>query len=220
MAVAGLRKLAGRVRLVLAAVLGLAIWAGVTLLATRPAFRGIYDMSPQAHFSVGPETEELLVNVRAEDRKLGIDTFYTPLMRPATELQAHQFAIIGRIQELTTDLLRMYASLGGEAVEVVYHDVRRDVQKTRARIKELGGLNQENSVVISLGKRHKVLSLLMDMAVIDTPGAQAAVAPGARPTFPSLRMYKGEEAISSTIRSLLVEGQPKLYFLKSGQVSA
>src|SRR5690606_26575965 len=58
-------------------------------------------------------------------------------------------------------------------------------------------------------------SVDFDLAQIDFGQSQATRLPGqSREPKPILQDYKGEEAISSAIKSLLVEGRPKLYVLE------
>ena len=51
------------------------------------------------------------------------------------------------------------------------------------------------------------------MAKIDLPQSRQTPVPGAQRRMPKLELYKGEEAISTAVRSLLAEGTPKVYFL-------
>jgi hypothetical protein len=219
MALGALRKQLGRLGLVLGALLGLLIWIAVAVLSTRSSWKLLWDFSPQAQYTVTDETERLLRELRERATTLAVDTFYTRLPRPSNELQAHQIGMIRRVQELTTQLLRTYASLGGEGVQIGSYELG-DPGRTRKRVDELGIRGDTNVlpgsdfVVVSIGKRRKVLSLMLDLAVVDVPAARPVAAPGARQAFPSLEVYKGEEAVSSAIRSLIVEGSPKVYFLR------
>ncbi len=213
MAMTRARRLFGRFNLFLSAVLALAIWAAATALATRPAFKVLVDLTPQAQFSVSDETRDLLDELRKRDLIVRIDTFYARLPAPRTPEERALVNIQNRVQALTTDLLVRYAELGGDHVDVHHYDLVRDIGPARARNEELGGSVQDNSVVVSIGKRHKVLQLALDMAEIDVPSARPSAAPGADRALPTLRVYKGEEALSTAIRSLLSEGTPHVYFL-------
>lgn len=208
------RRLMGRFNLLVSAVLALFVWLGVAALATRPAFKSLIDLTPQAQFTVSDESKALLRDLAATGQHLRIDTFYARLPQPQDAAQQHYVNIQRRIQQLTNDLLLRYAELGGDHVEVHHFDVLGDVAAARARIQSLGGLQQENVLVVSLGPRHKELQLSLDLAEIDFPSARMQTAPGADRGMPTLKLYKGEEAISSAIRSLLVEGRPQIYFLE------
>src|SRR5690606_25073268 len=70
------RRFLGRLNLGVSALVALAIWVAVTVLATRPGFKALIDVTPQAHFSVSAETRQLLDELRAADLELRIDTFY------------------------------------------------------------------------------------------------------------------------------------------------
>ena len=206
------RRFAGRLEVLLAALLALCVWVAATALATRPEFKLLFDATPQAQFSVGPDTRAILDELGSKGATVRIDTFFEQLPSPQNEFESRVIAIQGRIQELTRDLLVRYAELGGATVSVTHFDVLRDVAASRTRIAELGSLRPEDALVVQVGKRHRALQLL-DLAEIDAPALRATPVPGAKPVMPSLKLFKGEEAISSAIRSLLSEGMPKVYFL-------
>jgi hypothetical protein len=209
------RKLGGWLNLLVSGLLALAAWGLATVLATQPALKRLWDFSPQARFSVETATAELLEQVRARGTQVEIHTLFYPLggIRPATAEQRQQLAIQQRLQDLTRDLLRQYAYLGGEAVRVTHHDLLRDPGRIREVMREIQN-RRYNSVIIKVGKRSKVLSLDIDMAELDLPRSPLPQGmPGAARRVPTLKDYKGEEAISTALKRLLVEGTPKLYFL-------
>ena len=121
--------------------------------------------------------------------------------------------MLGRIQSLTTDLLRVYEARGQGAVTVRHFNALRQVKELRERRDELRA-KMRNSLVVSVGKRRKELVLHEDLAVIDYPSNTTTPTPGAQRRFARLDIYKGEEAISSAIRSLLSEGTPVVAFLQ------
>jgi hypothetical protein len=208
------RRLLGRFNLLSSALLAFLIWVAVTALATRPTFKALIDLSPQARFTISEDTRALLADLAAAgDAALRIDTFYGRLPSPRTAAEQHAITIHRRIQELTDDLLLRLAELGGDRVEVRHYDVMGDVAATRSRVEELGGLSQDDVVVVSIGRRHKELSLSLDLAEIDFPAARNAAVPGSAQMLPTFKVYKGEEAIASAARTLLVEGTPRVYFL-------
>jgi hypothetical protein len=210
-AVSAWRRLAGRSLLVLAGVVALAIWAAATVLSSRQSLQLIVDVSPQAQFTFSADTNALLDELRERELTLEFDTFYEPVAQnPRDADEAHWIGLAHRIRGLTNDVLRLYEIHGGDTVKVKHHDLLRDVESSRTRREELN-LSIRNSVVVTLGKRHKALSLGGDLAQLSTPSRTPL--PGGKQPPPSLQTYKGEEAISSAIRSLLVEGTPKAYFL-------
>ena len=220
MAMTVIRRALGRLNLVLAAVLALATWAVLAALATRPEFKHLADVTPQARFTVSTETRALLDELAANDAKVRIDTFFAAIPRGRTPEERALFAIPARVEQLLRDLLKRYEELGGDTVEVVHYDAYRDVEASRARVQELGGVRSAgNFMVVSIGERRRVLQLPTDVATIDNPATRVGAAPGADRALPRLVSFEGEEAISTTIRSLLVEGTPKVYVLTKDQAT-
>ena len=211
------RALGGWLNLVLSAALALAAWGLVTVLSTQPTFKHLWDFSPQARFSVEPATEELLTQLRDSGQQVEIHTIFYPLssFRPANQQQRQQLAIQQRLQELTHDLLRQYSYLGGDALTVTHHDLLGDPGDVREVLREIQN-RRYNSVIIKVGRRNKVLSLESDMAEIDGPGlgSSGSAMPGGAQRPVVLKDYKGEEAISTALKLLLVEGTPKVYLLQ------
>ncbi|MCC6672805.1 MAG: Gldg family protein [Planctomycetes bacterium] len=215
MAMTRARRLLGRLHLWFASLVVLAIWILAMLLAVRPGMKALFDFSPQARFSVSPATAELLAGLgRGGARQLELHTFFEPLNEtPRTADEAHVRQLRQRLQVLTRDLLQRYQYLGGEAVKVVHHDLLRDVAGTRAAATAFQ-VQTPNVVVVQLDRRSKILSVDYDLADIDIPDPQRQPTPGGqRAALPVLRDFKGEEAISSAIKSLLVEGTPTVYFV-------
>lgn len=212
-----LRHVAGWAGLLVAGVLGLAIWLMMVVFATRPGLKTVVDLSPQRRFSLTEGTVELLRQVRSEGKAIELHTVYELLGLPdeATERDRAIYTLRASIQNLTTDVLRQYRALGGDSVQVWHHNLREDIGRIRELTKALDRRIQ-NFVLVKVGERSKVLSVDFDLAEIDmgqNPGGQ--VLPGqTRASKPLLTDYKGEEAISSAIKSLLVEGTPKLYVLE------
>lgn len=205
------RRVGGWLNLVLSGLLALAVWGLVTVLATQPALKKLWDVSPQARFSVEPATEELLQQIRGRGEHVEIHTVFYPLqsITPTTDEQRQHLAIEQRLQDLTRDLLRQYAYLGGDAVTVTHHDLLRDPAQVREVMRAVQN-GRYNSVIVKVGKRSAVLQLDIDLAEIDLPEPTPGM-PGQR-RVPVLRDYKGEEAISTAIKRLLVEGSPVIYF--------
>ncbi len=218
MAVTG-RQVWGWLNLTLAALLALGAWGLISLLFARPSLRQLWDVSPQARFSVEPATEDLLAQIRDSDEPIEFHTVYLPIrsMQVGGPEGKQYRALYQALQQNTTDLLRTYDFLGGDAVTVTHHDLMRDVDAIRAVMQQIQNRNY-NVVVIRRGSRSKVLHLVNDLADLELPDASAPV-PGGQQAVPRLRDYKGEEAISTALKQLLVEGTPKIYFLAGNHVS-
>lgn len=208
------RRLASWSNLLLAGVLMLAVWLLLVWVSVRPGLRWVVDLSPGQRFSVSPATEELLAEVRQQELAVEFHTFLNPLPQVPTgdELARQNWQILDRLQGLTVDLLRRYSELGGEAVRVVHHDLARPQDGTRAAAQKFG-VGVGDTLVVTVKGRHKRLSLEGDMAVVEFPAMRQS--PGLPTTaLPILKDYKGEEALSSALKSLLVQGTPVVYFLK------
>ncbi len=210
-----LRRVAGVTALLLASALGFVIWAMLVVLSTRPGFKAVIDLSPQQRFTVTEDTLELLRTLRAQDQTVELSTVYEPLGLPeqATEEARHIYTLRLSIQDLTTDLLRQYSAHGGDTVRVRQYDIRREIGAVRELTRALDQRRQ-NFVLVKVGQRSKVLSLDFDLAEIDMGQGAGARVPGGRDPKPILKDFKGEEAISSAIKGLLVEGTPKVYVLE------
>jgi hypothetical protein len=204
------RRFARAVQWLLVLLLGIAVWGLVAIAAADPRLDFAIDLSPQARFTMQPGTRALLDELQQGERQVEILTFYQPLggLQPANQQQERLLQIQRSVQTLTTDLLRLYDRYGGDQVTVEHHDLLRQDAATREAAR-LVSLRKADVVVVKLGERSKLLELGSDLAVID-PGATV---PGGPPGLPVLRDFKGEEAITSALRSLLAEGTPKLYLL-------
>ncbi len=206
------RRWLGWTQFALALVVGVAIWGMASVLLTRPGISPILDLTPQSQLSLSDDTVELLRELRRSETPIELHTFFEPLtIRPTTEELRHLLQIRHTIQEMTRDLLRLYQRHGGDLVRVVHHDLLREVQQSREAAESVA-LSKVNTLVVRLGKRSRVLSLDEDLARVDWPRNDTPM-PGARATLPTLEDYKGEEALSSTLKGLQVEGTPKVYFL-------
>ena len=207
-------------KLLLAALLMLAVWVLLVWVASRPVFKRLIDLTPQRINSVDPVTEDLLAELRAEKVEVEFHLLYPPLEGLAQDQAGQQsLAIRQRLRDLTDLLLRRYQFLGGELVAIHHYDFYRDAAATRKAVQEFAYQAQEGEVVVvamrqpGKEKRFRKLSLVSDLAVIDLPATQQPL-PGARMPVPVLKDFKGEEAISSALKSLLVQGIPVVYFLK------
>jgi len=212
----GRRRLVGWLQVALAALLALGVWAGATVLFTRPALKALVDLSPQARFSLEPATEELLATLRERGTAVEFHTIFAPLdaiAQDAGPYRSHVLHIERTLQDLTRDLLRQYAYLGGDTVTVQHHDLRREPGTVKEVLKNVAD-RRYNSVIVKVGKRSRTLSIDLDLADIDDPRQRQTPGPTSQqPAPPVLKDYKGEEAISTALKSLLAEGEPEVYVL-------
>lgn len=204
--------------LLLAAVLMLAVWVMLVWTASRPAFKALIDLTPQAVNSVDPATEELLAELREQQCEVEFHLFFPPLQgQPQDDVGRQWLSIRQRLRELSRLLLRRYVWLGGENTRLIEHDLYGDPASARDAAQKFGVSEPDDVVVVAVrqpGKerRFKKLSLLADLADIELPELRQAPVPGARMSVPTLKDYKGEVAISSAMKGLLVQGVPVAYF--------
>jgi gliding motility-associatede transport system auxiliary component len=215
-----LRRLGSWLHLGVAGLLMLAVWLLLVWVGSRPALKTLIDLSPGQRATVDPVTIELLDELRKQQVEVEFHTFYLPSgMQPQDERQLQMQRILGRLRELTTMLLRQYQFHGGDAVRLFDHDQFTDMATTREAAQRFG-VTEADVVVVAVRQpgrepRHRRLSLEGDLAVIDLPGLQQNMPNVPRPQVPILKDYKGEEALSSALKGLLVQGTPKIYFLCS-----
>src|SRR5688572_8910431 len=101
--------------LLLGALLALLLWAGLTLVAAIPGFKVLWDVTPNQNFTVSAQTKDLVDRVRQDPNlRVEIHTFFEPLPAGETDEEKAIYGIQRRLQDLTGDLLRQYAWLGGE----------------------------------------------------------------------------------------------------------
>lgn len=214
------RRLTLVLRLSLAATLMLAVWVLFVWAASRPAWKALIDLTPQQVNSVDPATEELLQELRSRQAQVEFHLFYPPFQgQAADDLRMQEFRIRDRLRELTRLLLVRYQAIGGEAVAVHAHDFYADAPKTREAAQRFDYKDAESDVIVVAvrlpGKelRFRKLSLPLDLGRIERPNLGDSPLSRAA-TLPVLKGYKGEEAISSALKSLLVEGIPIAYLLR------
>lgn len=206
--------------LVVAGALMLAVWALLIWVGSRPALKRLIDFSPQQRSSVDPVTEELLSELQQQGIEVQLHTFFQPPAGVAQDpVQVQWQNILGRVRELTATLLHQYDYLGGDQVTLRTHDPFG----TDPRAKEVAdrfGVEEADVVVVAVRQagrewRHRRLSVIGDLSVVDLPQQQQRPAgmPG-QIAVPVLKDFKGEEALSSALKSLLVQGTPKVYFVR------
>jgi len=211
-------------QLALAAALMLAVWLLLVWVASRPALKTLIDLTPQRSNSIDPATADLLRELRAQKVEVQFHLFFPPIEgRPATDAEVQAIAIRGRLRDLTQTLLRSYQYLGGENVTVHAHDFYADPAGTREAAQRFDFKAPEGEVVVVAVRqegrewRHRKLSVITDLAEIELPTPAAGVPPGQQRLVPVLKNYLGEQGISSTLKSLLVQGAPVVYLV--GQYS-
>lgn len=214
------RRWLGVGNLALAALLMLVVWVLLVWVAARPALKTLIDLTPQHVNSVDPATVELLEELRAARTEVQFHLFYPPMQgggREEAEMQG--LAIRTRLRDLTRVLLRRYQWLGGDLVTIQEHDLYTDVATTREAAQRFDYKSAELDTLVVAVKpegrelRYRKLSLIVDLATIDLPGMQQGAGPMRRAAVPVLKDYKGEEQISSALKSLLVQGTPVACFL-------
>ncbi|HEB52875.1 MAG TPA: hypothetical protein ENI87_06445 [bacterium] len=205
--------------LVLGGVLMLCVWALFVWAASRPALRVLIDLTPQRTNSVAPATEELLAELRADDAEVELHLFQQPVDGQGRDDATRQFlAIRSRLIEATVLLLRRYEALGGENVRLFQHSPYDDSVAFREAAEAFGySASDREALVVAVRqpgqeRRFRKLSLLSDLAVIELP--QERPGPVKSQQVPVLKDFQGEKAISSALKSLLVQGTPVCYVLR------
>jgi len=212
------RRLGLWLQLLLAGGLLLAVWVLAVWVASRPALKGLIDLTPQQVNSVDPTTVAMLRELRAQQVKVEFHQFYPPFAgQPGDAWQAQEYQIRSRLRELTRLLLVRYQYLGGESVDVLAHDFYGDAPRTRAAAQRFDYRDVESDTLVvavtmpGRPPRFRKLSLPLDLATIERPNPGA---PGMQQqALPVLKRFLGEEQISSAIKTLLVEGTPIAYVL-------
>lgn len=208
--------------LAVSAVLMLLVWALLVFVASRPALKALIDLTPQRINSVDRVTTELLAELRAEKAEIEFHLLAPPIRgKGASDLEDQWISIRRRLVDLTQQLLQTYQYLGAESVKVIRHDFDAvDQQALRGAAERFDYKTKEGDVlgvaVRRAGRewRKRKLSIVSDLAVIDVPNNPV---PGqGRMSIPVLKDYKGETALSSALKSLLVQGNPVCYVLKNG----
>lgn len=223
------RRLGQWTHLLVGSALMFAVWVLLVWVGSRPGLKGLIDMSPQQRGTIDPITIELLSELADERVEIEFHTFFRqsyfmreddPRTRGASAEHNQRQSILARLRELTSTLLQQYEFWGEDAVRVVEHDMYGDITGTREARSRFGGVDQMDDVlVVSVSRpghesRWRQLSLEGDLAVVDLPELRQS-SPVPRAQVPVLKDYKGEEAISSALRSLQVQGAPRIYFLQS-----
>lgn len=215
-----LRRLAGRFQLLLAALLMLAVWVLIVFVASRPALKGLIDLTPQSVNSVDPATEDLLHELREKRVQVEFHLFFPRTAgTPQDQSVLQEIAIRDRLRDLTRLLLVRYRYLGGEFVKVVEHDLTTDLAETRKAAQEFGYTEGVDAVVVKVVQpgreaRFRKLVVSVDLADIQWPEMRQQNAPMAKNPVPVLKRFLGELGLSSTLKGLLVQGTPVAYVIR------
>lgn len=209
--------------LAVSAVLMLLVWALLVFVASRPALKALIDLTPQRINSVDRVTIDLLGELRAEKAEIEFHLLAPPIRgKGASDLEDQWISIRRRLVDLTQQLLQTYQYHGAESVKVIRHDFDAvDQQALREAAERFDYKIQEGDVlgvaVRRAGRewRKRKLSIVSDLAVIDVPQS-GMPGPMGKQSIPVLKDYKGETALSSALKSLLVQGNPVCYVLKNG----
>lgn len=213
------RRAASLLNLAIAGVLMLVIWMLLVYVASRPALRTLIDLTPQQLNTVDPATEELLHELGEQNVEIEFHLFFPRLTGQARDQAEQQMMVIlERLQNATQLLVRRYQWLGGEGVKVVVHDLQGGLQATREAAFAFEYKGPSSEVVVAVRqpgreRRFRKLSVLADLAEIRLPEMQQQSQPGSQIKVPILKRYLGEVALSSAIKSLLVQGTPVVYVL-------
>jgi len=220
-----LRRFGVWTNLAISSVLMLLVWTLIVWVASRPALRGLIDLTPQRVNTVSLATKEVLQDLRAEQAEVEFHVFRGEFGGvPRDKRHAQEMAIRRKLIELTSMLLRRYAAIGAESVKVIHHDAYQDPAAYREAAQAFTYTAADTeSVVVAVrqkGKerRFRKLSMVSDFAVIDMGNNAPTGAPGGRSALPVLKDFQGEKAISSALKGLLVQGNPVVYVLKGQSV--
>jgi len=213
------RRLASLLNLALVSVLMLAVWMLLVYVASRPALRTLIDLTPQRLNTVDVATEELLRSLAEDKVEVEFHLFFPKISgAPRDPAQQQMMVIRERLQQATLLLVRRYQWLGGENVKIVYHDLVSGLAATREAAQTFEYKGPLDEVVVTVRqpgreRRFRKLSLTADLAEIRLPELQQNTGPAQQIKVPVLKQYLGEVALSSAIKSLLVQGTPVAYFL-------
>lgn len=218
------RRLSGWTGLLLGAVLVVVAWACFVVLAARPELRFIVDLTPNQTASISAKTTQLVDQLADSQARVEIATFFEqpPRVQNPNREQMAAVNLINKVRGLTVDLLRQYNALGGDRLQVFHINPRTDPDRARKWHDRVGPVRGNNVVVVAVFRpktgggesvRSEELVILSELVAIDygnpgpRPGGQQA-----RP-LPKLANYLGEEAITSSIKTMLSGGAPSVYML-------
>ncbi|MEW6741944.1 MAG: GldG family protein [Planctomycetota bacterium] len=202
----GRRVLIG-LNVTLMSVVAVLLAGGLAYLAQRPELRTRVDLTAEQAFTLSEQTINIL---GALEQPVRVVTLFAPNdFDRSTGLLILGFGeLIGRVRDLTVDLLQEYrfSSRGLVELEILDYNNPRDFRRIEEVRREYKV--QANSVLLVCENRRKVLGL-DDLATIDRGSYYQG-----DPRPPKLIDYKGEEAITSALSAVVQEGSPVLYELQ------
>ena len=167
---------------VVSAILALALLGILNYLAAR--YDRAFDWSGAKLHTLNSQTTNLLEDIQEKQTQVRIAAFFAP------QYEWHQ-DLRGRV----LDLLDRYKAVC-PSLDVQLLDVYSDPKRAEAMAKDmLGGPVEPNSVVFRCGDRHKSVTAA-DLAVPDFPDR--------------VREFRGEDAFSSALRTVLVGKTPRI----------
>lgn len=210
------RRVGGWFNTIVGSLLMLGLWGLVAIVAARPEAKALWDVSPQQTSSVSEETKQLIRLLREQELSAEVHTFYFDYARQpvATPEQQHQNGLKLSVRRLTIDLLKRYASLGGSSFRVIDHSEYLGNEAFREATSRFNLNSRElDAIVVKLGDRFEKLDLRTDLAEYSRPRMAPTNGPQ-QAQLVQLRAYRGEQAITSALKGLMLQGKPKAYFLE------
>ncbi len=203
-----------------AVILVLVLLAGTNLLARKSPFRARFDLSPQAIFTLSPQTREKVIGLlKKKGMTVRVEAFFfhpRPWNPAGGRSRAFHQALASirlQLQDYTRRLLGVYQVESGGRIHTRIYDCDREIQDTKkaaARLHIERRLSSPSDlVVVSSGKRKEILSL-WDLGLVRVP--QVPIAGGTQ-GLPHLDSFTGEAALSTRIRALCLSGNPQVLFL-------
>ncbi len=214
------RRILTALNVALAVVLVLVLLCGTNLLARRPFFRARLDLSPQAIFTLSPQTQKKVIDLlKKKDMTVKVEAFFfhpRPWDPSSGKSRAFHDTLAGirlQLQDYTRRLLGVYRVESGGRIQVRIYDCDREIQDTKKAAARLHIERRLSSpvdlVVLSAGKRKEILSL-WDLGLVRIPEVPIA---GGTQGLPHLDSFTGEAALSTKIRALCITRNPKVLFL-------
>lgn len=180
----GINRLGIGANVVLQILIVAAIVAGLNYLGfKKKPLR--WDLSRNSKFQLSPMTKNLLQTLR----------------KPVTVIV---FTSGSPIQQELQSLLREYEFAAAKNFQVEYVNPFTNVGRAREIVTQYK-LNVADNVVFDYGGKTKVVNLI-DMAVLDQSGIMSGQAP-------TVKSFKGEQVITSTLIELSEDKQGKLYLV-------
>ncbi len=167
---------------VVSAILALALLGILNFLVAR--YDRTFDWTGTRLHTLNTQTANLLKDIQEKQTRVRIAAFFAPQYEWHTDLRTRVKALLDRYKAVCPSL------------EVQILDVYSDPKRAEAAAKDmLGGAVEPNSVVFRCGDQHKSVTAT-DMAVPDFPDR--------------VREFKGEDAFSSALRTVLLAKTPRI----------